>query len=112
MTLPLLRIRETARYKAGEAGDHRAGWATEMVCAASISFPGAMVRVDSVVPASCPEGSYNVVSTVTPAGPEDSLATFVWIETLADSSETLGVVTKTPQCATCVGSVTTTRTCR
>ena len=83
-----------------------------IVCAASISVSGAIVRVDFVLPASCPARSYNAVSTVTPVELADSFATFVWIETTADSPDTLAVVTKTPQCATCVGSVTTTRTCR
>src|SRR5450631_3747634 len=110
-TLPSFLILETARYRVGEAVDHRAGLGTAMVCAASISFPDAIVSGDSVLPASCPARSYNVVSTVTPADLADSFTTFVLMETVADSSETFGVVTKTPQCATCVGSVTTTRTC-
>ena len=90
ITVAIPAMRETARYSVGEAGDHRAGLATVIVCAASISFPGAIVKRDCAVPASCPALSYSVVSTVTSADFADSFATLVRIETCAASGETFG----------------------
>src|SRR5579862_4855325 len=111
MTLPSLRIVETARYRVGDSGDQSAGFDTAISCAISSSLPGATLSFDCALPTLLPDLSNNVVSTVTPAVPEASFSTRVRTETLADAPVASGVLTKTPQCATCVGSVTTTRTC-
>src|SRR5271165_6064041 len=111
-TLPPLSTCVTARYMFGDSGDHSAGLLTGIDRLASVSLPGATVTLDCALPACLPSRSISVVCTVTAASPAESLATRALTETFAALSEAPGVATKTPQCATCTGSVTTTRTCR
>ena len=49
-TVPCFETCVTARYIVGDSGDQSAGLVTGMERFASLSFPGAIVNVDSVFP--------------------------------------------------------------
>ena len=111
ITLPSLRIVETARYRVGDCRRPERGIRDGDLLRGLVFLArrDAQLRLRAA----------NFVSRLVEQrrldrharAPEDSFATRVRIETLADVLVASGVVTKTPQCATCVGSVTTTRTC-
>jgi hypothetical protein len=96
-TLPALSILVAAWYRAGESGDHRAGFETAISWLASASLVAAAVSADRALPIVLPAWSVSVVCTVRLAWAADSFATRVRTETLAARLEASGVVTNTPQ---------------
>src|ERR1017187_3045943 len=85
----------------GVSGDHRLGFSTLATCMNSYSPFAPISWAVSAVETTLPSRSRILVASVQFATALLSFLTRVFTWTLADASDTWGVVTNVPQCATC-----------
>jgi len=94
----------SSRYRLGVSGDHSCGLATCRVRVKSWVAPASIVACTSIADHTLLSGPWISEETAMLWGFPLSFTTRVCTRTAAFSLEISGVVTDTPQCATCTGS--------